>query len=154
MVLVEKLDEIGKPAWIALTVLGFWAWWPLGFVILAFFLGSGRMGCWRHHGSGPWEHHMSRWQSKMERMQDKMDRLRGRIDEAKCGGVSWGSPPSSGNRAFDDYRTETLRRLEEEQREFKDFLERLRFAKDREEFDQFMADRRNRPHDNAPPPQP
>ena len=54
-------------------------------------------------------------------------------------------PPSSGNRAFDDYRSETLKRLEEEQREFKDFLARLRFAKDRAEFDQFMAERRQRP---------
>jgi hypothetical protein len=30
MVLVDKLDEIGKPAWIALIVLGFMAWWPVG----------------------------------------------------------------------------------------------------------------------------
>ena len=44
-------------------------------------------------------------------------------------------PPSSGNRAFDEYRMETLRRLEEEQTEFKDFLDRLRHAKDKEEFD-------------------
>ena len=61
------------------------------------------------------------------------------------GGNWWGTPPSSGNRAFDDYRTETLQRLEDEQREFKEFLERLRFAKDRAEFDQFMNERRNRP---------
>ncbi len=39
-------------------------------------------------------------------------------------------------------RAETLRRLEEEQREFVDYLERLRQAKDKAEFDQFMADRR------------
>jgi len=52
--------------------------------------------------------------------------------------------PSSGNRAFDEYREETLRRLEEEQREFRDFLDRLRMAKDKAEFDQFMAERRNR----------
>ena len=61
---------------------------------------------------------------------------------------SWGSPwayaPSSGNRAFDEYRADTFRRLEEEQREFREFLERLRLAKDRAEFDQFMAERRNR----------
>ena len=38
-----------------------------------------------------------------------------------------------------------LRRLEEEQREFREFLERLRHAKDKVEFDQFMAERRNRP---------
>src|SRR5262249_61095473 len=43
--------------------------------------------------------------------------------------------------SFDEYREETLRRLEEEQREFRDFLARLRMAKDKAEFDQFMADR-------------
>ena len=55
---------------------------------------------------------------------------------------AWAGTGSSGNRAFDEYREETLRRLEEEEREFKDFLDRLRFAKDRAEFDQFMAERR------------
>ena len=58
-------------------------------------------------------------------------------------------PPSSGNRAFDEYRSETLRRLEEEQVEFKNFLDRLRHAKDKEEFDQFMAQHKTRP---TPPP--
>jgi len=53
-------------------------------------------------------------------------------------------PRPSGNRAFDEYRQETLRRLEEEQREFQDFLVRLRMAKDKAEFDQFMAERRTR----------
>jgi hypothetical protein len=54
------------------------------------------------------------------------------------------SPRQSGNRAFDEYRQETLRRLEEEQREFQEFLARLRMAKDKAEFDQFMAERRTR----------
>ncbi len=63
---------------------------------------------------------------------------------------SWNSAPTSGNHAFDEYRSETLRRLEEEQREFREFLDRLRFAKDKTEFDQFMAERRNRP-ESAPP---
>jgi hypothetical protein len=142
MVVVDKLDELGKPAWIALMILGFMAWWPLGVVTLAFMLGSGRMGCWTNHG---------RWQSKMDRMQEKMDRLRGRMDRGRGG--FWGGPPSSGNRAFDDYRADTLRRLEEEQREFKEFLERLRFAKDRAEFDQFMAERRKGSTDQGPQPQ-
>jgi Protein of unknown function (DUF2852) len=141
MPIAAKLDEFGKPAWIVLMILGFFAWWPLGLVILAFMIGSGRMGCWNHHG-------LSRWQNKMDRMQAKMDRVR----SFSSGGDWWG-PQSSGNRAFDDYRSETLQRLEEEQHEFKEFLQRLRFAKDREEFDQFMAERRNRPpQDSAPPP--
>ena len=131
MPIAARIDEFGKPAWIVLMILGFWAWWPLGLAILAFTIGSGRMGCWNHHG-------MNRWQDKMDRMRSKVD--------------WWGTPsPSSGNRAFDEYRSDTLRRLEEEQREFKEFLQRLRFAKDRAEFDQFMAERRNRP--DAPQPQ-
>jgi hypothetical protein len=138
--LAAKLDEFGKPAWIALIVLGFMAWWPLGLGILAFTIWSGRMGCGYHGG-------VDRWQHKMERMQRKMDWMR-----ARMAGTPWAGP-SSGNSAFDEYRTETLRRLEEEQREFREFLERLRFAKDKTEFDQFMAERRNRPAPDARPPQ-
>ncbi len=48
---------------------------------------------------------------------------------------------STGNSAFDAYKAETLRRLEEEQDAFTDFLKRLREAKDKAEFDQFMDDR-------------
>jgi hypothetical protein len=127
MPITAKLDELGKPAWIALMILGFMAWWPLGLAVLAFIIGSGRMGC----GS-------ARWQNKMERMQAKVDGMRSRMS----GASGWGYAPASGNRAFDEYRTDTLRRLEEEQREFQDFLQRLRFAKDKAEFDQFMAERR------------
>lgn len=62
-----------------------------------------------------------------------------------CGSGNGRPAASSGNHAFDEYKTETLRRLEEEQKEFGSFLERLRFAKDKAEFDQFMAERRSRP---------
>jgi hypothetical protein len=48
----------------------------------------------------------------------------------------------TGNSAFDEYRAETLRRLEEEQAEFKEFLDRLRRAKDKAELDEFLAQRR------------
>jgi hypothetical protein len=51
---------------------------------------------------------------------------------------------SSGNSAFDAYKSETLRRLEEEQDAFEAFLNRLREAKDKAEFDQFMDDRAKR----------
>jgi hypothetical protein len=70
----------------------------------------------------------------------------------------WGGRPSmrpSGNRAFDEYREEALRRLEDEAKEFREFLERLRMAKDRAEFDDFMRERRNRPGPaQGPEPQP
>ncbi len=48
----------------------------------------------------------------------------------------------TGNTAFDEYREQTLRRLEEEQGAFEAFLAKLRKAKDQAEFDQFMEDRR------------
>jgi len=48
---------------------------------------------------------------------------------------------TSVNAAFDAYKEETLRRLEEEQDRFEDFLKRLRDAKDKAEFDQFMDER-------------
>lgn len=121
MTIVSKLDHIGSGAWIALAVLGLIWWWPVGLAFLAFAFGSRRIGC---------QHRMSRWQEKMDRM------------GARMGGHGFWNPPSSGNHAFDAYRAETLRRLEDEQKEFKDFLERLRMAKDKAEFDQFMAERR------------
>ena len=145
-------------------ILGFIWWWPIGLIILAFLIARGRFGfgCWHRPvfaGSGPmggcWDHKMDRWEGKVARMQEKMDRVRSKMDHFRGSGGDWFGQPSSGNRAFDEYRSETLKRLEEEQREFKEFLERLRFAKDRSEFDQFMSERRNRPpQDQGPQPQP
>jgi Protein of unknown function (DUF2852) len=120
MPVLAKLDDLGKPAWIVLMLLGFIYWWPVGLATLAFLIGSGRMGSWKSVG-------MSRWHGGMER-----------------NAGTWWQPSRSGNQAFDEYRTETLRRLEEEQHEFQDFLRRLRQAKDKAEFDQFMAERRDR----------
>ena len=116
-----KLDDIGWPAWVAVMVLGFIIWWPLGLAALAFILWSGRMGCGKRRGFG-------RWNQGVEKMKETAR--------------TWHTGPSSGNAAFDEYKAETLKRLEEEQAEFHDFLERLRLSKDRAEFDQFMAARR------------
>src|SRR5262249_5211021 len=124
MGIAAKLDDLGKPAWIVLMILGFMAYWPIGLGILAYVVWSGRMRCWKH-GYGRWH----------EEGRDRMREAMGRWG----GGARRGF--SSGNRAFDEYREETLRRLEEEEREFKEFLDRLRQAKDKAEFDQFMADR-------------
>jgi hypothetical protein len=138
MELIGRIDEIGKPAWIGLLVLTFIICWPLGLALLAFLIWSGRMGCCGRHGG------TSRWH---ERMHERMGRAPGRWHRGR---------PSSGNVAFDEYRDATLRRLEEEQREFREFLDRLRHAKDKAEFDQFMADRgRPRPGPgNGDEPQP
>ena len=121
--LQAKLDGLGKSGWIALTLLAFWAAWPLGLAALAYLAGSGRLRAWRAEMPGQWSN------------------LRG----ASAGGTWQGWGAGSGNRAFDEYRLETLRRLEEEQREFQAYLERLRRARDKSEFDQFMAERRRGP---------
>ncbi|WP_232823084.1 DUF2852 domain-containing protein [Oceanibium sediminis] len=61
---------------------------------------------------------------------------------------------SSGNTAFDGYRDATLKRLEDEQAAFQEFLERLRKAKDQSEFDQFMEDRAKRRDEPSRPAAP
>ncbi len=136
MVLAAKMDEFGRAGWIAATVLAFWVFWPLGMALLAFTVFSGRLRACGPMGPGRW-HNMGE-----------------RHNGWGCGGRhgKWGRTPSSGNAAFDDYRAETLRRLEEEQQEFQAYLERLRRAKDKAEFDQFMADRRSRPAAPDAPP--
>ncbi len=148
---------------LVLMILGFLWWWPVGLLILGFLIARRRFGCWRrpiYAGNGPmsdWDCHRDRWEErfdrKMARMQEKMQRVRDRME--RYGSRSgWFGSASSGNSAFDDYRSQTLKRLEEEQREFKEFLERLRFAKDRGEFDQFMAGRRERPSGEGGEPSP
>ena len=141
MTLTAKLDDLGNPAWIALTVVGFLIWWPLGLLALGYLIGSGRMARWTGCGARRWEH------------QAQSNQPHSNQPHSNPGGW-WGMrSASSGNRAFDEYRTETLRRLEEEQREFKAFLARLRHAKDKAEFDEFMAERARRPQAPPPPPE-
>ena len=110
------LDQRGKGAWIAAMVLGFIFVWPVGFALLAYMIWSKRMfGKSCRHS----QHHSTRRQA-------------------------WAAIKPSGNTAFDAYKAETLRRLETEQEAFESFLERLREAKDKAEFDQFMEDRETR----------
>ena len=109
------LDDIGRPARIILTVLAFMFWWPVGLAVLAYMIYSRRQA-----RRGQWQ------------FPDSVGRF--------SRGFSYAAP--SGNRAFDEYRTQTLRRLEDEQREFVEYLDRLRQARDKAEFDQFMAERK------------
>ena len=127
MQIAAKMDDMGPVAWIGLMVLSFIAFWPVGLAVLAFLIWSGRMGCSKF-SRGDWRR---RW--------DEMKQQRCHHHERR--GRSMSGNPVSGNAAFDDYREETLRRLEAEQQEFYGFLDRLRQAKDKAEFDQFMAQR-------------
>jgi len=109
------LDARGKGAWIAAMVLGFIFFWPVGLALLAYMIWSKRM--------------FNKSCSNRSRHNRRFARH--------------AMTTSTGNSAFDAYKTETLRRLEEEQTNFESFLERLREAKDKAEFDQFMEDRAN-----------
>lgn len=111
------LDEKGKGAWIAAMVLGFIFFWPVGLALLAYMIWSKRMFSSKsRRGCRAHSHRQSHG-------------LR-----------------STGNSAFDAYKADTLSRLEEEQVNFEAFLERLREAKDKSEFDAFMDDRAKKPH--------
>lgn len=140
--LMERLDDIPRPAWIALVVLGFILFWPIGLALLIYLKWSGRMFCSRHGHYGHWNTPDGR-SDRREARQEFREWRRGN---------RWGRRSSSGNVAFDEYREETLRKLDDEQREFRDYLDRLRSAKDRAEFDQFMTERRNNPPPAKEPP--
>jgi hypothetical protein len=119
------LDRKGKFAWIAAMVLGFVIFWPLGLALLAYMIWSKRM----FSKSCNHQDRRARWAAKMDR---KFAEGRGRY------GYATGS---SGNVAFDTYKADALRRLEEEQEAFEAFIQRLREAKDKAQFDSFMEDR-------------
>lgn len=63
--------------------------------------------------------------------------------------LSRGMNTSSGNSAFDAYKSDMLKRLEDEQAAFGAFLDRLRDAKDKSEFDAFMDERARRRAEEA-----
>jgi len=110
------LDARGKWAWIATLVLAFIFVWPVGLALLAYMIWGRKMfsrscGQRRHATDHSWGRHAMRA----------------------------GQP--TGNRAFDDYKAQALRRLEEEQEAFEAFLQRLRTSKDKSEFDSFMDER-------------
>jgi hypothetical protein len=150
---------MGRPIAIAALVfllaaghLGRILFWPIGLAALVFMVASGRLGCRRRWGQSNWGQQGqgnqgqggNGWQFSMPSW------------AGWCGGGGdrTPTPPPSGNHAFDEYRAETLRRLEEEQSEFSSYLERLRFAKDKAEFDQFMAERRQTPRPPIVPDEP
>ncbi|GAB0113186.1 DUF2852 domain-containing protein [Acidisoma sp. C75] len=131
------LWSISRPLLGAAAILGFILWWPIGFALLFLAIYNRRLG--RIFFGGP-------------RGAGGFCGGGGRSARWAAARSAWCGPAgrSSGNHAFDDYRAATLRRLEEEQEEFASFLDRLRFAKDKAEFDQFMAERRQRGSGAAP----
>ena len=132
------LSSMGRwSAWeIGAMVAGFVVFWPLGLIALFLKWKNGEMWKGSADTAAPWASFkapdLSGWNWK---------------GQASSYGFA-----GSGNAAFDTYKREQLkrldeerRRLEDEQKAFRDFVERLRRAKDQDEFDRFMNERRAAP---------
>lgn len=59
---------------------------------------------------------------------------------------------STGNAAFEAYRSATLTELEQEAAAFRKYLDELRHAKDKSEFDAFLEERRRTPANETSSP--
>lgn len=112
MTTVARRSSRWTPIGVAAVVLGFAVWWPIGLAVIGYILWGGSIDDVVH------------------------DAISGIKKMARPATAS-----SSGNAAFDAYRAETLERLEEEQAAFNDYVEKLRQARDRDEFERFMAER-------------
>jgi len=135
-----------RPAWhpisIGLMVLGFILWWPLGLAMLGYIVWGEYLG----GSADKAEHWVSRRRAEFREHRCNSRKYRARYRHHH---------EATGNRAFDEYREAELNRLEEERRrleeereEFAEFLRNLHMARDREEFDRFMAAREARRHND------
>ncbi len=128
-----------KPTWsfitIALMVIGFIIFWPLGLAVLAYIL-------WGEHFGGTSEQ-ADRWINKQKgNWKSKRNARNFNRSYGRSGGNN------SGNAAFDKYREDQLRRIDEERArlddeitQFRDYVQNLHMARDRDEFDRFMRER-------------
>ncbi len=122
-----------NPATIALMVLGFVIFWPLGLAMLAYILFGDRLHEFKREAN-----------ATVDRGFETMRRY--------TGGKGFGQyAGGTGNAAFDDWRRQELERIENERRkldearrEFDEYVSELRRAKDQEEFSRFMHERNAR----------
>lgn len=112
-----SLDAKGRGAWIAAMVLGFVLFWPVGLAFVIYITAT------------------NRWSRPM------FPACRSKSRSVDMNRAAWVATRPSGNAAFDAYKADMLTRLEDEQKSFEAFLQRLRDAKDKAEFDAFMSDR-------------
>ncbi|MGI9401155.1 MAG: DUF2852 domain-containing protein [Rhizobiaceae bacterium] len=120
-----------RPAWtpvtIAMMIIGFMIFWPLGLAMLAYILFGDRLG---------------EFKTEVNRATDRFSCGFGRGRSSRRNHFR----EDTGNVAFDEWREAELTRLEEERRkldemraEFDEHLRELRRARDKQEFDAFMA---------------
>lgn len=132
-----------NPVTVGLMVVGFVVFWPLGLGMLAYILWGHRFGSFFAGIKAGFERavgdkRVAGWSSERSGSSGRDFRT---TRDAWTG--------DTGNAAFDDYRRVALerleaerQRLEDERREFESFMQNLRRARDQEEFDRFMGERR------------
>lgn len=125
-----------RPAWtpvtIAMMIIGFMIFWPLGLAMLAYIL---------------WGDRLDDFKAGVDRATDAVgDRFSGR--NCHRGDFRTGT----GNVAFDDWHEKELNRLKEERRkldetiaEFEEHKREARRSQDAKEFDEFMEERKRKP---------
>ncbi|MDE2385668.1 MAG: DUF2852 domain-containing protein [Alphaproteobacteria bacterium] len=127
---------------IGAVIGGFAIFWPLGLVALYLKHRKGEIWKGASDMQAPW----STWKSP----QDAAEAVSGCCSSWKRGwqSKSWQGFVPTGNHAFDEYRKAKLdelealrRKLDEERAAFDEFLAKLRKAKDREDFERFMAEK-------------
>lgn len=130
-----------RPFEVGAVVLGFFIFWPIGLVLLFLKLWGRSFGY-----SGDLFSFAAEQGTKVREAFGDVAR------ETSRGG--WAGPSfmrSTGNVAFDEWREGELARLEEErrklaeaERDFAEHIAELRRARDREEFNSFMRERKGR----------
>ncbi len=126
-----------RPAWtpatIALTVAGFMVFWPVGLAMLGYVLFGERLNGFKQDAN-----------SAVDGVFSSCRRAAGGFGRNAYSAQSG----YTGNVAFDEWRTAEIERLNDERRkldemrsEFEADLRELRRAKDKQEFDSFMARR-------------
>ena len=126
----------GRGRWTALNIvlmiIGFAVFWPLGLAMLAWIIWGDEIG------------------AKAEALKDQFRSFSDRAPRFRDATAN-SFRGRTGNAAFDEYREQEVKRLDEERRrleamraEFESFVTELRRVKDQEEFDRFMRDFRNR----------
>ena len=127
-----------SPWEVGAMVAGFVVFWPLGLLALFLKWKNGEMWRGASDSKAPWAGFKA-------------------PDFAGWKASSGYSFAGSGNAAFDEYKREQLKRLDEERRKleeeqhaFREFVEKVRRAKDQDEFNRFMSERRSTT-EQAPP---
>lgn len=136
-----------SPVELVAMVLGFITFWPIGLAVLGYKYWQSKMGGPDLQTVATGAYNNAR--SAMRGFQQGS----GASWAAAATGSNWarGFTTSTGNAAFDEWKSAELarleaerRRLEDAHREFAEWVETVRKAKDREEFDRFMQERRPR----------